>query len=385
MCRIHLSRKQPVTESEFLLQEHETARKLASLQRIVSVTPHPNADSLEIVRVLGWNVIAKLGEYKPGDLTIFCEIDSVLPAVEEFEFLANKNYRIKTIKLRGLISQGICIKPSTIASSVRFPDFVSLSDHFALSRINEEQIELYAVRDQDGRLIEVSEGSDLTAVLNIVKYTAPIPACLAGNVRGNFPSFIPKTDEDRVQNIYSDLIKTPEYLEGDWEATIKIDGTSFTAYFNEGDFGVCSRNWDLKESDTNTHWKVANSLDLRSKMTSLGKNIAIQGELYGEKIQGNKEGIKGVKLAVFNVFDIDKGLPMSSERRLEMCKMLQVDHVPIIEYCNISTFCVEDFVNYANGPSLNNKVREGVVFKSRQNPSTTFKVINPQWLLAHDE
>jgi len=93
-------------------------RKLASIQKIISIDPHPNADTLEIAKVLGWSTIIKKGEFKPGDEIVYIEVDSVLPKKPEFEFLSKYNYRVKTIKLRGIVSQGIIFPKSIIGKNI---------------------------------------------------------------------------------------------------------------------------------------------------------------------------------------------------------------------------------------------------------------------------
>jgi RNA ligase (TIGR02306 family) len=148
-------------------------RKLATIETLHDVRPHPNADSLELATIRGWQVVVKRGEFQSGDRCVYCEIDSVLPDRSEFQFLRDRKFRIKTIKLRGELSQGICF-PITILNSGS---------------------ELRRIRDQ-----QLSEGSDVTELLGVTRYQPPIPACLGGNVEGSFPSFIPKTDCERIQN-----------------------------------------------------------------------------------------------------------------------------------------------------------------------------------------
>lgn len=139
-------------------------RKLASIQKIKDVQPIQGADTIEVASVLGWKVVVKKGEFQVGNLMVYCEIDSILPEKPEFEFLRNKNFRIRTIRLRGQVSQGICFPLSVLPTN-----------------------------------FEIEEGKECTEVLEIIKYEPPIPASLSGIVKGTFPSFIPKTDETRVQ------------------------------------------------------------------------------------------------------------------------------------------------------------------------------------------
>lgn len=139
-------------------------RKLASIQRIKALEPIEGADAIERATVLGWQLVVKKDEFRVGELCIYCEIDSILPEKPEFEFLKSRGMRIRTIRLRGQISQGIC---------------------FPLSFLPAETL--------------IEEDSDVTEILGVTKYEPPIPASLAGVMKGAFPSFIPKTDETRVQ------------------------------------------------------------------------------------------------------------------------------------------------------------------------------------------
>ncbi|MCL6258984.1 hypothetical protein M3O96_07800 [Aquiflexum sp. TKW24L] len=197
-------------------------RKLASFQRIKALEPIEGADSIEKATVLGWQLVVKKGEFNTGDLVIYCEIDSLLPDRPEFAFLKPRGMRIRTIRLRGQISQGICL-PLTL-----------LPDH-----------------------IDPQEDLDLTEILGIIKYEAPIPAYLSGKVKGKFPSFIPKTDETRVQVLQKVLDK---YQGVSCYISEKLDGSSATYFLKDGEFGVCSRNMELYEDNENSLWKVARGI-----------------------------------------------------------------------------------------------------------------------------
>jgi RNA ligase (TIGR02306 family) len=247
-------------------------RSLASIQTIKDIQPIENADSIEVASILGWKVVVMKNQFKVGDKIVYFEIDSILPDLDIFSFIKSRGMRIRTIRLRGQISQGIC-----------FP--ISIVENFGL--LAEDMI----------------DGQDVTDAIGVVKYEPPIPACLSGIIKGKFPSFMPKTDETRVQVLQKLLDK---YKDLDCYVTEKIDGSSVTYYLKDGEFGVCSRNMDLIESEENSFWKMARKLDIENKLRSYGKNIAIQGELFGEKIQDNKLKIKGHRVLFFNAFDIDR-------------------------------------------------------------------------------
>lgn len=284
-------------------------RKLASIQKIKDLQPIQGADTIEVASVLGWKVVVKKGEFQVGDLMVYCEIDSILPKKPEFEFLRNKNFRIRTIRLRGQVSQGICFPLSVLPTN-----------------------------------FEIEEGKECTEVLEIIKYEPPIPASLSGIAKGAFPSFIPKTDETRVQ-VLQELLD--QYKETECYIAEKLDGSSATYFIRDGIFGVCSRNLELLEDENNTFWKVARETDLENKMRSLNKNIALQGELIGEGIQKNKLKLKEQKVMYFNAFDIDSYKYYDFSELKNVLKKFDLPIVPIIsENYNLSN-TIEELVNLA--------------------------------------
>ena len=230
-------------------------RKLASIQTIRALTPIEGADAIETAAVLGWQLVVKKGEFSVGDKAVYCEIVCLMPDKPEFEFLKPRGMRVRTIRLRGQISQGICFPLSILPADA-----------------------------------PTEEDTDVTELLGIIKHEPPIPACLSGIMKGNFPSFIPKTDETRVQVLQSVLNR---YAGEPCFVTEKLDGSSATYFINNDEFGVCSRNMQLEENAENSFWKIANTLEIESKLRTIGKNIALQGELVGEGIQGNKLKLKG--------------------------------------------------------------------------------------------
>ena len=331
-------------------------RKLATIVRIADVQPIAGADAIELASVKGWKVVTRKNEYKVGDLAVYFEIDSFLPVAPQFEFLRKTSYkkmgdregfRLKTIRLRGQISQGLLTPvPNTIFGPIK-------------------------------------EGDDLTELLHVVKYEAPIPAQLAGKIKCSFPSFIPKTDETRIQNFQADTNFSPAgervYI------TEKLDGTSFTCYFNKGEFGVCGRNWELTESGDNSLWNMANLLQLKNKLTLLGKNIALQGELIGNGINGNLYRLRDHKLFIFTGYDIDTGKRMPFDMLEWILFKLDLQMVPVIE-SNL-VLPKGDIVDYmllmAEAKSeINPEVEcEGIVVRGLEK-EFSFKAISNKYLMS---
>lgn len=347
-------------------------RKLASIQTITEILPHPNADKLEIAKILGWTAIVMKGEYKAGETVVYVETDAILPeGKEDWEFMRERHFKVKTIKLRGIISEGLVFHLSILP--------VKVKEHY-----ESEGLDVTITGDW-------TVGEDVTELLGITKYEPYIPAQLAGIRKGNFPDFVHKTDETRIQAVPSVLDRhqlTQCYV------TEKVDGSSMTAYVKDGEFGVCSRNFDMKETEDNAFWKVARALDLENKLRSFGKNIAVQGELVGPGVQKNKYGLTELNLLVFNVFNIETGLYYDFEDFLNVVRYLGLTTVPLVDSLKVLHQTVEELVEYSKGPSLLNPKtpREGVVFRPLINEfdfelhgRLSFKVINPEFLLKYDE
>jgi len=334
-------------------------RKLASVVKIIDIQPILNADAIVVAKVKGWNVVIKKGEFEVGDLAVYYEIDSFLPIRPHFEFLRKSSYkrmgnsegfRLKTIKLRGQISQGLL---TSIPEGIFNP----------------------------------KENDDLTEALDIVKYEPPISAQLAGKIKAIFPSFIPKTDETRIQNFESEFGFLP--VGENAYITEKLDGTSFTCYFKDGVFGVCGRNWELTETVDNSLWRMANMLELKDKLTKYGKNIALQGELIGSNINGNLYEMKDHALYFFTGYDIDKGRRMFFDELEWLLFCLDLKMVPIIEKYGFvlpNNNLVDNMLKYAEGKSVLNMAvdREGVVVRGLER-EFSFKAISNIYLLGNKE
>lgn len=231
-------------------------------------------------------------------------------------------------------------------------------------------------------LIPLEIGLDVSEVLGIVKYEPLLAACLRGVARGNFPSFIHKTDEERIQNLKKEHAEWSAKAMG-WEVTEKLDGSSMTVYHKDGESGVCSRNLDLKETEGNTFWSVARQNELIEKLELLGQNIAIQGELIGTGIQGNPYKLTGHDFYLFNVFNIDEQRYLAPWERVALCKDLGIKHVPIISALRYCASSIESILEDAEGKSALNAAteREGLVYKSEDNGDISFKAISNKFLL----
>ena len=355
----------------------EITRKLASVRRIDAIRPIPNADAIEAAVIGGWVVVVKKGEFAVGDFAVYFEIDSWVPhAVAPFLTSETRpprvfnevfGERLRTAKLRGQISQGLLLPLSILAEFMTTEQYTELN------------VNLFAYMDEH-------DSMDVTAVLGVQKWELPMNAQLAGEARSTYPSTVPKTDQERVQNLRHQV--------RDWydaalvfEVTEKLDGSSCTFYLDpEGEFHVCSRNIDLKEAKGNAFWDAAKAADIEAKMRAawlLG--IAIQGELIGEGIQGNQFKLKGHRFYAFDVYSVLLGEYLNSTERHNLVQRLGLNHAPVIAIAELETADVEALILAAEGASLlNQSHREGLVFKCIDQPHISFKTISNKWLLKQE-
>jgi RNA ligase (TIGR02306 family) len=339
-------------------------RKLARVVKIDSVVNHPNADRLDLCKVGGWQVLSKRDLYKTGDLAIYFEIDSWIPheldpsltkeGHEPKVYNGVLGQRLRTVKLRGELSQGLLIPLN-----------------FGLGGLPLE-------------LVDVQEGEDLTELLGIQKWEMEIPAQLAGQTKAPFPSQFPKTDQERVQNL-STMIEL--YRLGAVERFYiqeKLEGSSMTCYLIDGNFGVCSRNLDLIETEGNTFWQVARELDIENKMRNLfgEQNIAIQGELIGPAIQGNIYKLAKPTMRVFDIVDTQGKL--CPGMLTSYCDYMGLETVPNLGVIqtNDPEFSIEGLLKIAEGKSILNpsQEREGIVLKHYLDGNVSFKAISNRYL-----
>lgn len=324
--------------------------KSATIQLIKEVSSIPGADRIEQAKVLGWNVIIPKGLYKLGDAIVYVEVDSLLPMVEKYAYVKNTKkdetgteyYYVRNVRMKGVLSQGLII----------------------------------STEDLGGGVFEI--GQDVSEILGIKHYEKPVPVELAGTVLGNFPSFLSKTDENRIQNI-------PEVLESikgkPYYISVKQDGTSFSCFYKDGKFGVCSRNLELKEDHNNAYWKMVEKYKLKEVLEDLykvtGEEFLIQGELCGQKIQCNPMQLKELDLFLFNIISITHGLTkVSLGALMEISKKYNLKTVSIIEIQSSFNYSQEELLELSKGLyEGTNTQREGIVIRT-QDSTISFKVIN---------
>lgn len=381
-----------------------TDRVLARVAQIQKLIEIPGANNIELAIIDGWQVVVGKGSHKPNDFVVYFEIDSLLPLSEPafvdlgkrvfskllFTIDGEHYVRIKTAKMMKQLSQGY------VASLQEL-------------RIDPQQIHL---------------GQDLTEFLGILKYESSEERSLnnagslaCGTKRGlPFPSFIPKTDQNRIQNIqfrYDEAVLYGEMF----EKTYKLDGSSLTAWMKDGVVGVASRNVSFRmqpenrgikaiandvhkcirkhgflgflknfklrtqiEADVNAFTQMAKNSGVFSALAKLNRNIAFQGEMVSPSIQKNFEGVDSNQLYIYDVYDIDAKRYLLPQERLDLLNAFSLKGVPSEGFV-ILPETVADAIEDADGPSgLNGKYREGFVYKSLTR-DFSFKVISNKYLL----
>lgn len=368
-------------------------RKLVTIRTVKDIQPIPNADAIECITVDGWELVSKKGEFNVGDQCVYFEIDSFLPAEDErFQFLlktgtkkdesGKDRIRLRTVKLRGQISQGLALPLEM------FPE------------------------------INANPEEDLSSYLNVIKYERPEPK--TANVAGSFPEWIKKTDEERIQNIYEKCKEKYQNLE--FIPTLKLDGSSITmAYIppklvdkygssweegeqpkalvdeHGGQFIVCSRNLQLKYDPESHFWKGFFNADWKGFMRFVAERwfvdypVVVQGELMGPGIQKNRENFTTFKVFAFNMYNpsVKDYVPFRMFTDLIHHYFENYDNVVPFgnPYKVLQRLTLKEILTYAEGKSINHPVREGTVWKSadNHNPVISFKAISNQFLLKGGE
>jgi RNA ligase (TIGR02306 family) len=333
----------------------------ATVQIITSLVKHPNADALDIAQVLGWQCVTKLGEFKEGEKAVYIEIDSQTPEKPEFEFLRPRKFRVKTAKLREVLSQGLLLPLSILPEG------------------------------------EYEEGQDVSSLIGVTHYEKPLPggnsACTGGRQKGNFPAYVPKTDEPRVQS----YPRTLEELRGlEYYATVKLDGASGTFSYKDGDFNVCSRNFAYnaaKEGEKETvYWQAAKKYEIERILIDYGKNIAIQGEVVSIGLQKNRLNLEETDFFVFDIWDIDQQRYFTYQGIVKFCEYYSLKMVPV-DRMGIFNYTLEEVLDMAEGYYEGTKNRrEGLVirpvnpvFSPTLRERLSVKAVNNMYLLKDEQ
>lgn len=337
-------------------------RKLASVQYVHHVMPIEGADKIECVHILGWQCVANKGQFQVGDLCVYFEVDAFLPLNENYEFLRTSSYkkselmgegfRLKTMKFRGQISQGL-VQPLSILP--------------------------------DG---DYKPGDDVTDLLEVRKWEIEEKMTSGGTVIGEFPYGITKTDELRVQS-YPELIKEFKKASAYYIST-KMDGTSVTMYWKDGKFGVCGRNYEYEDNDKCAMWRYAHEHFIEERLSECHiTDVAIQGEFCGAGIQKNRLKLIKPEWYVFTVIDLKTRRRYSLSDMQDLCKKIGLVMVPIEELGEEFPYgSIEELLERAKGKYDSGMNKEGIVIRPIEpvyskiiEGPLSMKVLNNEYLL----
>lgn len=365
-------------------------RRLVTIRPVKDKKVIPKADKIERLIVDGWNVISQIDNFQVGDYGVFFEVDSGLPVEDaRFSFMESSGrkdffgkivYRVKTIRLRGTLSQGLMLPLDM------FPEIVDYLDVNDLTEMDAYQNKV-----------------DFAEMLDVVKYEPPLKVRGADSA-GDFPFWIRKTDQERINNVFDEF--NEDFKNLSFFATYKMNGSSATyAYITDvdkhidtletdddnGQFFVCSRTQTLKDCKKSPFHVAAATLDIKNKLKSFhertGRNIAIQGELLGRGIQGTIEKIYDYTVHFFSVYDIDNQEYLPFQQAIEILNEL---HLKTVKVCDIfepfKRFeTVDDFIEYSdNLTPIHADIPEGIVYHSCGERAVSFKAISSKFLLKYE-
>jgi hypothetical protein len=371
-------------------------RRLAHVEKIEWIKPIEGADAIELCGVLGWQcVIAKKDNFKVGDTVVYIEVDSVVPELPMFEFLRDRKFRVRTIKLRGQVSQGLVLPISILPKAVNglfgldVTEMLGITKYLTPSEQDEIQRQEEAIKLEKSRLKKF-----------MMRYSFFRRLFLSRKAKSGFPYWVSKTDEERIQNLGNSFIQQNadklvyvtekvDYQSGTWTSKTvdKFDGLLGKLLpIKNTLFVVASRNLQTNDKGS-LYWQIAEKYKLE-QLCKKHAGIIIQGEQGNTKVQGNKYGIKESKMWVFNVIMPD-GKHLNYEDMALFCKENGLDIVPLLGKYKLSEIgnTVNDFVEFAKGKStIANIHREGVVIRCIEDGKKTisFKSINPDFLLKYE-
>lgn len=385
-------------------------RALAYIVTIDEIKPIQNYDRVEHARVGGWWIIVRKGQFNVGDKALYIETDSLVPSDDKrFDFLESKHYKVKTIKMCKVYSQGLLMPLS------EFPELKDKEVHEDVTKLLGIK---YYIAEDNARKAKTNPNAKYNNMCARNKELAKkkwwkwlmkrmwgrkLLFVFFGRKKDNpkeFPTWIKKTDEDRIENCMYMLDDKEPYV-----VTEKIDGTSTTVFIDltkrKPDFGVCSRNvrqmdmnaenFHSKDAGGNVYWEMAIHYNMEDALKKIAKErnaerVVLQGETYGESLQANPYKIKGRDFAAFNL--IIDGVRLGSLEARDILAKYDIPFVPIVNnyYILPDQDMFEEFKQSADGISVINKKckREGFVYRSLDGQKS-FKNVSRKYLLAKGE
>lgn len=380
-------------------------RELAYVVKVDEIRPIEGADRVEIAVVNGWHIMVRKDQFKPGDLAVYFEIDSKVPAKEPFMFLEGKHFKVKTQKyFKGtVISQGLLMS---------FEDFGWDKDAHKLGDFLTKELEVtYSVEEDNIRKAPSVDKYKRMAQRNgklfahqpfrwLMRRTWGKKLLFIffgkkGDKKATWPAWVAKTDEERVENMPWIFDNKSPFV-----ATEKIDGTSTTftmkrGKFGKNDFYVCSRNvvFDKPDKncfyDTNVYIEMAEKYNIEKILESILTDnptldwVTLQGETYGAGIQKRDYGLKEHRFAGFNFITSKEGR-WDSVRAAKFMTQYNIPWVPILDENYILPDTIEELraFSHSEGSRIDGVIKEGIVFRS-QDGSMSFKCVDPEFLMKY--
>lgn len=380
-------------------------RELAYVVKIDEIRPIEGADRVEVAIVNGWHIMVRKDQFKPGDLAVYFEIDSKVPAEEPFMFLEPKHFKIKTQKyFKGtVISQGLLMS---------FEDFGWEKDAYKLGDFLTQKLKVtYAVEEDNARKASSADKYKKMAQRHGKLFSHQPFRWLMRRTWGKkilflffgktsdkktgWPAWVAKTDEERVENMPWIFDNKSPFV-----ATEKIDGTSTTftmkrGKFGKNDFYICSRNvvFDKPDKncfyDTNVYIEMAEKYDIEKILESILTDdptldwVTLQGETYGAGIQKRDYGLKEHRFAGFNFITSKEGR-WDSVRAAKFMTQYNIPWVPILDENYILPDTIEELraFSHSEGSRIDGVIKEGIVFRS-QDGSMSFKCVDPEFLMKY--
>jgi len=358
-------------------------RQLATIQEVRNVRDIFGTDRIQSCNIKGWSLVVKKDEFNDGDKCVYVEIDSILPDKPEFEFMRAHKFIVKTVKMRGKVSQGICF-PLSILPAGKYEIGDDVTSIIGITKY-------YPEGEDDESIVSGVRKNKFLRFIDSVVYTF-LPY---KKVSTALPNFMLKTDIERLQNIPDVLQKCNGVV---FHVTEKLDGKSATFFadrmprrlgiFDNFDIGVCSKSCRLPRSYKSEYWSMYKKYNIKKMLKCIANEmnvdvVVIQGEIVGQKIQGNKYMLDGREFNVFNIIADGEKMPTNVVR--DLCEMFGVNHVPILSMDFKLPPTVEEMIEYSKGESVYRKgvIREGIVVRNYEE-DISFKVINPDFLLKND-
>lgn len=380
-------------------------RALAHVEVIANIEPIPNADKIEVATVLGWRVVVGKGEFSIGDKVVYIEVDSKVPEREEFEFLRDRKFKVKTIKLRGQYSQGLIMPFSILGRDANIGEDVTaeLGIKYSVAEDNarksngiDPNAKYLSMRDRHKKLFKKKPFKFLMKYYWGRRLLFVFFGKKKDNPRGWPTHIAKKTDVERIQNMPHLLGTGKKYV-----ATEKIDGSSCSVMAERKRFGrikqyVCSRNVVFQTEkdkcfyDNNIYFEVYNKYNLKEKIVTImnelnASTIALQMEVYGPSVQKRDYSLSERQAMIFHI--VVNGIKIPMDKVVEVCEKNNLPHVPIIDYDYTIPNTIEEIQAFveSEGSKIDGKIKEGIVFYDKETGQEYFKFVSPKFLMQYHQ